>query len=47
MKFASLILGTMEIEGDYFLLFSEHVYVQPFLPPDQTSVYQIASISYL
>ena len=47
MKFVSLILGVLEMEGDYFILYSEHVYVQPFLPPDQTSVYQIASVNFL
>jgi hypothetical protein len=47
IKYASLILGVLEIEGDYFLLYVEDVYLQSPLPPDQTSLYQIASIGFM
>lgn len=47
VKFASLILGLAEIEGDYFLLYVENVYLQPPFPPTHIGVYQIATINYL
>lgn len=47
MRFASLILGLAEIEGDSFLLFVETVYLQAPFPPSHVGIYQIASIDYL
>lgn len=46
-KYASLILGLAEIEGDYFLVFVETVYVQTPFPPAHSGMYQIAGIGYL
>ena len=37
----------LEIEGDYFLIYADEVYLQPPLPPDQTTIYQIASIQFI
>lgn len=47
IKFASLILGLVEIEGDYFLMYVENVYLQPPFPPSYFGIYQIATIAYL
>jgi hypothetical protein len=47
VKFASLILGLAEIEGDSFLLFVENAYPQPPFPPSHVGIYQIATINYL
>ena len=47
VKFASLILGLLEIEGDYLLMYVENVYLQPPFPPTHIGVYQIATIDYL
>ena len=47
VRYASLILGLIEIEGDIFLLYVDSVYLQSPFPPNNIGIYQIATIDYL
>jgi len=47
IKYASLILGVVEIEKYNFLLYVENVYLQAAFPPHHAGVYQIASINFV